>query len=135
MKNRPKFFGIIAMVAVIGLMMTACGQSNDPAPAPGPGDTSQAPVSPFTGTWRHVGSSGGWTNDWTLTFVGTNWLLAGTSRDPNQQEMQTNESGPFTISTTNPNIATFTGSQNATATASGGTLSLSIFGQSYSFTR
>ena len=60
MKNKSKFFGIIAIIAVIGLSMAACDQSNDPAPAPAPapGPTPapdpgpQQPASPnVNGNW------------------------------------------------------------------------------------
>jgi hypothetical protein len=47
-KNIVKLLGIIAMAAVIGFSMAACGDDNNDPPGPGPGGGGS---SSFEGTW------------------------------------------------------------------------------------
>jgi len=63
MKNISKVFGIIVLVAVIGVFFAACsGGGDDSKPSPSPGTSGN---NPFIGTWKDA--------DLTVTCTATTW--------------------------------------------------------------
>ena len=67
MKNKIKLFGIIALVAVIGFSMVACGDNDD--------DDNPGVVSPFNGTWTNEADS----DDKITITGGSNWTRGSES--------------------------------------------------------
>ena len=139
MKNSFKFFGIIAIFAVIGLSMTSCQQEPVPAPPivqppPPPDPGPQQPANPFIGTWRHMGVHSWGTETLTLTITGTGWHLLVQTMEFGWGEDSWSDSGTYSST---GNTAIFSGGRylSGTATISGATLTVFFDGHPVNFTR
>jgi len=83
MKNKSKFFGIIAIIAMIGFLMVACGQTNDPAPAPAPAPPPDPGPQPpvglnIDGNWTRQSNRLNFVNGFWYRFYGTAMYMNGT---------------------------------------------------------
>ena len=73
MKNAIKLFGIIALVAVIGFSMTACGGDDDDGGGGGGGGKTPT-TADLVGTWEYSNAIGDFSS---FTFSGTNSVKFG----------------------------------------------------------
>ena len=88
MKKLLKLFGIIALAAVIGLTMTACGGGDDGGGGP----------TKFEGSWRHLNPQA---QNTTITFTGNSFTYTG----PNPKN------GTFTFNDSNITLSASDGSR------------------------
>jgi len=81
MKNRIKLFGVIALVAVIGFSMAACGGGDSGGNDNG-GDNSGGKTK-FEGRWLNLVAIDVGFTDFSFTFTGNNFVFRSAGRENN----------------------------------------------------